>query len=322
MWTGTYSPFGQQLYTPQIGPPNSYLFTGKERDSESGLDNFGARYYASTMGRFMSPDPGWLLAADPTNPQSWDMYAYVLNNPLTNVDPTGMDCVTDNGPGTVTTNAGDCANESEEAANHEYYINCDGCTASATGASLDTPTGTLTLTGQGGNSITDQNGNAVAVQGFADPQGTPATNVTVNGYASYLDTFSGYGIAPDIDSQRIQQLAVGVINFGIPNVCGFGINARVGRGRVSLGADLSTNKGLHGAAGVRVAQLGNVQGGVSIKGGNVSATVNVRVPDTPFSVGAGTNGSRITSANVSARYGVLNLQGYAAISNFADPNCH
>jgi RHS repeat-associated protein len=36
---------------------STYLFTGKERDSESGLDNFGARYFASSMGRFMTPDP-------------------------------------------------------------------------------------------------------------------------------------------------------------------------------------------------------------------------------------------------------------------------
>ncbi len=34
-----------------------HKFTGKERDSESGLDNFGARYNSSTMGRFMTPDP-------------------------------------------------------------------------------------------------------------------------------------------------------------------------------------------------------------------------------------------------------------------------
>jgi len=34
----------------------SYKFTGKERDSESGLDNFGARYMGSSLGRFMSPD--------------------------------------------------------------------------------------------------------------------------------------------------------------------------------------------------------------------------------------------------------------------------
>jgi len=61
--------------------------TGKERDPESGLDNFGARYNASTMGRFMSPDPlGGLLA----DPQTLNKYAYVRNNPTTLIDPTGM----------------------------------------------------------------------------------------------------------------------------------------------------------------------------------------------------------------------------------------
>jgi RHS repeat-associated protein len=44
-------------------------FTGKERDAESGNDYFGARYYASSMGRFSSPDPSELYFADPTNPQ-------------------------------------------------------------------------------------------------------------------------------------------------------------------------------------------------------------------------------------------------------------
>ncbi|MGA8782731.1 MAG: RHS repeat-associated core domain-containing protein [Terracidiphilus sp.] len=72
-------------------------FTGKERDTESGNDYFGARYYGSSMGRMMSPDPGWLLAVDPTNPQSWNQYAYVLNNPLRFTDPSGMECVWDDG---------------------------------------------------------------------------------------------------------------------------------------------------------------------------------------------------------------------------------
>jgi RHS repeat-associated protein len=46
------------------------LYTGKERDAESGLDYFGARYYSSSMGRFASPDPTGLYFADPMNPQS------------------------------------------------------------------------------------------------------------------------------------------------------------------------------------------------------------------------------------------------------------
>ncbi|WP_263409587.1 RHS repeat-associated core domain-containing protein [Terriglobus tenax] len=66
-------------------------FTGKERDAESGLDYFGARYYGSTMGRFSSPDPGWFLSADLENPQTLNQYAYVLNNPLGLVDPDGLD---------------------------------------------------------------------------------------------------------------------------------------------------------------------------------------------------------------------------------------
>ena len=67
-------------------------FTGKERDTESGLDYFGARYYSSAMGRFSSPDPSGLAYADQENPQSLNLYAYALNNPLKNTDPTGMYC--------------------------------------------------------------------------------------------------------------------------------------------------------------------------------------------------------------------------------------
>jgi RHS repeat-associated protein len=71
--------------------------TGKERDTESGNDYFGARYYASSRGRFMSPDPSGLSYADPTNPQSLNLYSYVLNNPLHNIDPSGEECVWDDG---------------------------------------------------------------------------------------------------------------------------------------------------------------------------------------------------------------------------------
>lgn len=60
--------------------------TGKERDAESGNDYFGARYYASSMGRFLSPDEGpWQLE----NPQYLNMYGYTLNNPFRFVDEEG-----------------------------------------------------------------------------------------------------------------------------------------------------------------------------------------------------------------------------------------
>lgn len=65
-----------------------YEFTGKERDVESGLDYFGARYYASTMGRFMSPDT---FGEHIEDPQTLNRYSYVGNNPLSRTDPDGHD---------------------------------------------------------------------------------------------------------------------------------------------------------------------------------------------------------------------------------------
>ena len=64
--------------------------TGKERDSESGLDEFGARYYASSMGRFMTSDPIGIMKQKFADPQQWNMYAYARNNPLSAIDVSGQ----------------------------------------------------------------------------------------------------------------------------------------------------------------------------------------------------------------------------------------
>jgi RHS repeat-associated protein len=91
-----FYPFGgERAYTDTC--TQNYKFTGKERDSESGLDNFEARYNSSVIGRFMSPDPE-NAGAEQINPQSWNMYSYVLNNPLSFTDPTGLDPCDDNNP--------------------------------------------------------------------------------------------------------------------------------------------------------------------------------------------------------------------------------
>jgi RHS repeat-associated protein len=93
----TFYPFGQEQNP--TSDPNHYKFTGKERDAESGLDYFGARYYSSSMGRFTSPD--WSEQAEPVpygkllNPQSLNLYSYVLNKPLSNADADGHSAATD-----------------------------------------------------------------------------------------------------------------------------------------------------------------------------------------------------------------------------------
>ncbi|HUY81589.1 MAG TPA: RHS repeat-associated core domain-containing protein [Acidobacteriaceae bacterium] len=85
-----YEPFGQQTAG---GSATTHKFTGKQRDGEDGLDYFGARYYSSSMGRFMSPDwssrPEGVPYAQLDNPQSLNLYGYVGNDPVDRVDPDG-----------------------------------------------------------------------------------------------------------------------------------------------------------------------------------------------------------------------------------------
>ncbi len=95
-----YLPFGEELLAGVGGRTNGQgytdndglrqKFTEKERDLETGLDFFGARYYANKQGRFSSPDP-WLGSAESYSPQTWNRYTYVLNNPLGLIDPSGLD---------------------------------------------------------------------------------------------------------------------------------------------------------------------------------------------------------------------------------------
>ncbi|MCX6611625.1 MAG: putative toxin [Acidobacteria bacterium] len=115
-----YGPFGEELETASRTAILGYgtggqrhRFTGKERDLETGLDYFGARYLASSQGRWTSPDefsegvggayevggarptkPGPLPYANLELPQSLNKYSYALNNPLRYIDPDGH-CVED-----------------------------------------------------------------------------------------------------------------------------------------------------------------------------------------------------------------------------------
>lgn len=94
-----YLPFGEEIgnlgdrnqvsgYTASRLDGPTQKFTGKERDNESQLDYFQARYFSGAGGRFTSADAPF---ADQraSNPQSWNLYSYTRNNPLVRVDPNG-----------------------------------------------------------------------------------------------------------------------------------------------------------------------------------------------------------------------------------------
>jgi RHS repeat-associated protein len=91
-----YQPFGEEIPSSMGGRPSLYdtqteirqQYTSKERDTETGLDYFGARYLSPVQGRFTGPDAPFADQWE-KNPQSWNLYSYVRNNPLRFVDPSG-----------------------------------------------------------------------------------------------------------------------------------------------------------------------------------------------------------------------------------------
>jgi RHS repeat-associated protein len=90
----TSLPYGDmQNITGSCGDPSPMHFTGKQRDTETGLDDFGARYYSSVQGRWYSPD--WASAqvpvpyADLHNPQTLNLYDYVGGDPTNHADADG-----------------------------------------------------------------------------------------------------------------------------------------------------------------------------------------------------------------------------------------
>jgi len=92
-----YLPFGEECTTgacetnPQGGGGDDRKFTGKERDNETGLDYFGARYYSAPLARFATIDPAMTIQANVVDPQRWNRYAYANNNPLKFIDPDGRE---------------------------------------------------------------------------------------------------------------------------------------------------------------------------------------------------------------------------------------
>ena len=85
-----YLPFGEEVYLGRSnygGNDIRQKFTRKERDVETGLDYFGARYYSSTQGRFLGADN--VTYSKTVDPQTWNQYSYCRSGPLNRIDPDG-----------------------------------------------------------------------------------------------------------------------------------------------------------------------------------------------------------------------------------------
>jgi RHS repeat-associated protein len=90
VYSTTFDPFGgiEKAWVSTYDPV--MIFSGKEREPANEMDYFGARYYAHTRYRWISPDPVVPVDVAAFNPQGWNLYSYVRNNPFSNMDPAGL----------------------------------------------------------------------------------------------------------------------------------------------------------------------------------------------------------------------------------------
>ncbi|ABA87391.2 RHS repeat protein [Syntrophotalea carbinolica DSM 2380] len=97
IWEADDKPFGEE-FTVDGNGENDKRFVGKEKDEETGLNYFGARYLSAQTGRFLAPDPvravdivrGEINASLLTEPQRLSTYTYSINNPYRFVDSRGL----------------------------------------------------------------------------------------------------------------------------------------------------------------------------------------------------------------------------------------
>jgi RHS repeat-associated protein len=82
-----FAPFGEVYNSPTT---SWYKYAGLGSYLTSNLWDADYRHYQADQGRWLSPDPAGLAAVDPSNPQSWNRYSYVTNNPMNYIDPLGL----------------------------------------------------------------------------------------------------------------------------------------------------------------------------------------------------------------------------------------
>lgn len=196
-----YAPFGESYAILNTPYPS---FTGQQQDTVpgSGLYDFLYREYSAVQGRWNSPDPAGFGAADPSNPQSWNRYAYVMNNPLAMTDALGL-CSQRAGEYVCAGgNGGECILDGTPIAcsfvigNQGAFVNC-GSFCDLIGYShqysVETETSNYSLipTANGLTWINDTNGReltagAAAETGLPDPQSSDHVVAANNCQAPFL----------------------------------------------------------------------------------------------------------------------------------------
>jgi len=272
------------------------ISTGKERDAESGNDYFGARYYASTMGRFLSPD--WAAKAMPVpyavldDPQSLNLYSYVRNNPLSRVDTDGH----------CDKNGMLCQAWTWLTSNHSA-----SASASATAAPGSASNGGLSATAKAGTAQASASASYGTNTSVSAKAGASVTTTTINegGHSTTeADTLtanagahagvglggkSGVGIsagasanADVLSASQTETITLGPVTItgtATGNV-GLGANASFSLGTGGISASAGVTPGYGGALSLGISWGGDtVSGGASVKGTINQTTTTINKPE-------------------------------------------
>ena len=308
-----YSPFGEP-YASSGAIDNS--FTGQDQDTLAGLYDFPAREQDPNQGRWASPDPAGLAAVDPTNPQSWNRYAYVQNSPLNLVDPFGRNCVWDDG--------------SYDSSSDPDTGNQWACENIYGGTWLDpsffSDFGLADWSGSGDAGLETVVHDIQAGYGLVQTgSGENGWLLVPNGGTGLIDwSFLGPPVPPLSDSDA----AILAIHNGLkylPQVCSIGVSARIGKGSFSggfqLNTDLGSNTNLRLAVKQNLFQVGKTNLAITTDG-VTSGAINASAP-LPFNpnISAGVNiqGNGIAGFNVSYRASkLLTVSGNVRVANAYD----
>jgi RHS repeat-associated protein len=194
------------------------VFTGKPRDPEIGLDYFGFRYSNSTLGRWMTPDPAENLVASPADPQTWNQYAYVMNNPTTWTDPNGLICVNqdgnaynspdDGGPGPL-----ECVHLGGiwlDPVHTTVNVSSDGSSSIITGLGGD----------DGPGSSSSRGGGATGPNKVSTLSTDPRTHCWAIGIGTYISDLSPVPVPPPDDASTTAIVAASTASAGAYQVSG------------------------------------------------------------------------------------------------------
>jgi RHS repeat-associated protein len=210
----------------------------------SGVQLSSTRGYHQIEARWLSPDPSGMAAVDTTNPQSWNRYGYVLNNPVSVIDPLGLDCIYpgDDPDSTAYVKSGDCDDLSDKG----YFV--DG-TVDLNSQFFENSDGGLEFL------YTDDNGNTglYVLAGYADPQTSDDSDFT-----------------PSLSSQAGMLAIANVLNNYFPTACSFSLSARVSAGGFGVGVN-STQSGTSVSFGPTATLSNSLRASVGLSTNGVGA---------------------------------------------------